>query len=282
MFCVQFSGFESPLEHQKRFTTDFLTKSQKINEGEVPSYYVEKSHEPIIDPAEWDAVQEELARRKAIGRSYSGKSVLATKIKCGDCGRWYGEKVWHSTESYKHNVWQCNGKYSKDSPCCATPALREEDIKTRFLTAINSMIANKEPYITACEAARIVFTDTTAIDKEMQELLREMEVVSGLTKKCIDENSTTAQDQDEYTARYNGYVDRYETAKTRYNELTSLRKEKQAKASAIDRFLATLREREELLTEFDNRLWLALVDYAEVHRSGALTFHFVDGTQISE
>lgn len=266
---------------QKRFTTDFLTKSQKVNEGEVPSYYVEKSHEPIIDPAEWDAVQDELIRRKAIGRSYSGKSVLGAKIKCQDCGCWYGEKVWHSTDSYKSKVWQCNGKYSKDSPHCETPALREEDIKNRFLTAINSMISNKEPYIAACEAARVVFTDTTAIDTEMQELLREMEVVSGLTKKCIDENSTTAQDQDEYTVRYNGYVDRYETAKTRYNELTALRKEKQAKASAINRFLAALREREDLLTEFDNRLWLALVEYAEVHRNGALTFHFVDGTQIT-
>ena len=128
--------------------------------------------------------------------------------------------------------------------------------------------------------ARIVFTDTTAIDAEMQELLREMDVVSGLTKKCIDENSTTAQDQDEYAARYNGYVDRYETAKARYGELAALRKEKRAKAGAIDRFLAALRERDELLSEFDNQLWLTLVDYAEVRRDGKLDFHFFDGTAL--
>ena len=47
-------------------------------------------------------------------------------------------------------------------------------------------------------------------------------------------------------------------------------------------FLAVLREREELLTEFDNRLWLALADYAEVHGNGMVTFHFFDGTQITE
>src|SRR5574344_1604972 len=29
---------------QKKFTTDFLTKKMKVNEGEVPQYYVEKSH----------------------------------------------------------------------------------------------------------------------------------------------------------------------------------------------------------------------------------------------
>ncbi|EKC74292.1 site-specific recombinase, partial [human gut metagenome] len=58
---------------QKAFTVDFLTKKQKKNEGEVPQYYVENSHPAIIDPAEWKLVQRELERRKAIGRSYSGK-----------------------------------------------------------------------------------------------------------------------------------------------------------------------------------------------------------------
>ena len=71
---------------QKCFTTDFLTKSRKVNEGEVPQYYIEHSHEAIIIPEEWDAVQDELARRKHIGNAYSGKSVFGAKIKCGDCG----------------------------------------------------------------------------------------------------------------------------------------------------------------------------------------------------
>ena len=35
---------------QKCFTVDFLTKKRKVNEGEVPQYYVEHSHEPIITP----------------------------------------------------------------------------------------------------------------------------------------------------------------------------------------------------------------------------------------
>ena len=34
---------------QKRFTTDYLTKTMKVNEGEVPQYYVENSH-PAITP----------------------------------------------------------------------------------------------------------------------------------------------------------------------------------------------------------------------------------------
>ena len=41
---------------QKTFTTDFLTKKMKVNEGEVPQYYVTGNHEPIIAPRIWDQV----------------------------------------------------------------------------------------------------------------------------------------------------------------------------------------------------------------------------------
>ena len=48
---------------QKRFTVDFLTKKQKINEGEVPQYYVENSHEGIVSDEIFDMVQNEMRRR---------------------------------------------------------------------------------------------------------------------------------------------------------------------------------------------------------------------------
>ncbi|NCB75226.1 MAG: recombinase family protein, partial [Clostridia bacterium] len=56
---------------QKKFTTDFLTKKMKPNEGEVPQFYVENSHPAIICPEEWDRVQNEIVRRKATGRHHN-------------------------------------------------------------------------------------------------------------------------------------------------------------------------------------------------------------------
>ena len=50
---------------------------------------------------------------------------------------------------------------------------------------------------------------------------------------------------------------------------------------AIDRVIAELTEREHLLTVFDNRLWLTVVDYATVRRDGSITFRFNDGTEIT-
>lgn len=49
---------------QKSFTVDFLTKKKKVNEGEVPQYYVENSHQGIITTEVFDLVQDEFEKRK--------------------------------------------------------------------------------------------------------------------------------------------------------------------------------------------------------------------------
>ena len=267
---------------QKCFTIDFLTKKQKVNEGEVPQYYVEHSHEAIIDPLEWDAVQEEIKRRKKIGRAYSGKSIFGAKLICGDCGSWYGSKLWHSTDKYKTTVWQCNNKYDNSHCKCQTPTLTEADIQNRFTAAFNSIILSKEPYLEACDAAKKVLTDTTDIDAEMDRLRQEMEVISELIRKCINENASTVLDQEEYTSRYNGYVDRYETVKKRFDELAAERRDKLEKAKAIDRFIHTVESRDELLKEFDPYLWVATVESVTVMRDGKMQFRFFDGKEITE
>lgn len=54
---------------QKEFTVDFLQKKKKKNEGEIPQYYVEGSHEPIIPPRDFDLVQAEIKRRSELGEN---------------------------------------------------------------------------------------------------------------------------------------------------------------------------------------------------------------------
>lgn len=128
---------------QKQYTTDFLQKKRKTNNGEIPQYYVEEHHEAIIPPAQFDFVQAELARREQNGR-YSGVSIFSNKIKCGCCGGWYGSKVWHSTDKYRKVIYRCNRKYGKDTPPCNTPHLTEEEIKQLFLKALNALMEAKE------------------------------------------------------------------------------------------------------------------------------------------
>ncbi len=89
---------------QKKFTVDFLQHKMKENNGEVPQYYIEHSHDAIIPPEDWELVQLEIARRKSLGRRYSGNSVFGARLICEDCGGFFGAKTWNSTNKYKRTV----------------------------------------------------------------------------------------------------------------------------------------------------------------------------------
>ena len=78
----------------KTFVEDHLTKKQRINRGEMPKFWVENSHKPIIAPETFAAVQAELARRASLYWLPSEKSSVPLNgiITCGLCGKHYERK----------------------------------------------------------------------------------------------------------------------------------------------------------------------------------------------
>ena len=54
-----------------------------------------------------------------------------------------------------------------------------------------------------------------------------------------------------------------------------------AKTDAIGRFMFRLRELDQPLEHFDDRLWLEVIDSVTVSRDGTLTFKFQSGTEIA-
>ena len=82
-----------------------------------------------------------------------------------------------------------------------------------FVAAVNAILDSKDSILEDCRLMQSTLTDCTGIDTEIESLLEEIDVMTERTKRCIAENSQTAQNQEEYTARYNGFVERYEKAK---------------------------------------------------------------------
>ena len=197
-------------------------------------------------------MQTEFERRKRISRQYSGKSIFSSRIICGDCGAFFGSKVWNSTSKYRRVIWQCNNKF-KGEHKCETPHLDEETIKNRFVGAFNAILADKDSALENCRLMQSTLTDCSGLDADIESLLEEIDVVTELTKRCIAENSQTAQNQEEYAARYNGFVERYEKAKSRVEELRSIKTERQAQADAIGAFMFEVQELD-TLSKFDEKL----------------------------
>ena len=263
---------------QKEFTVDFLQKKMKKNEGEVPQYYVEGNHEAIISPAVFDMVQAELTKRKRGGTRYSGVSIFSNKIKCGDCGGWYGAKVWHSTDQYRKVIYRCNRKYKDEK--CQTPHVTEEEIKEIFIKAYNELLSEKQEIIENAEIIRKTLCTTEPMIEEKRRLEDEILVLVEMTQNLVAENARIAQDQDEYQKRYDSLVQRYETAKENYDELAAKIEQKEAHGERIQQFIKTLEKQQGVLTEFDDALWGSMVEYVTIGKENR-SVTFKDGTVIT-
>jgi len=99
-------------------------------------------------------------------------------------------------------------------------------------------------------------------------LLCELDVVTELTKKLVDDNSHNAIDQSEYLSKYDGYIKHYETSKSKLEKLQNKRKTRIAKHDLIGGFMFELMERDVVISEFDERLFGVMVERVVVREEG--------------
>ncbi len=263
---------------QKQYTVDFLNKKMKKNEGQVPQYYVEGNHEAIISPAVFDMVQAELERRRSGSSRYSGVSIFSNKIKCADCGGWFGSKVWHSTDQYRKVIYRCNRKYNGEK--CQTPHVTEDEIKAAFVSAYNQLVTEKKEIIANAEIIRKMLCRTDDLQEKKRRLEDEMSIAAERAQGLIAENARIAQNQDDYQERYAALVKRYNAAKGRYDEVVDAIAAKAAQSERLLEFIRTMQAQEGILAKFDERLWSTMVDFVTVGQGKEIKVTFKDGSEI--
>jgi len=261
---------------QKTYTTDFLTKKKKVNEGEIQQFYVENSHPAIVSAEVYDMVQYEFQKRKSAKGYMTGNSPFSGKIVCGQCGGFYGSKVWHSNSKYRKEIWQCNHKFTNQEKC-RTPHLYEEDIKKAFVNAFNNTIENKDEILRKYREIIDRLTDTSTLDREDDKLREELETVTALLRSCVDENARSALNQAEYARKYSELKERFDKIQLDIAAVSNKRMEYAAKRQAIAEFIQLLRNQEGLITEFDEKLWNAAVEKVIVYANSIEKFIFVNG-----
>lgn len=265
---------------QKSFTVDFLTKKTKINEGEVPQYYVEKDHEAIIDPEIFDQVQDELKRRCPGRNRYSGVHVFSGKVKCGQCGSWYGSKVWHSNDKYRRTIWQCNHKYDGGEKC-KTPVLTDDELKGKYISAVNKLFADKKSILADYnEILAGPLYDTSGLERKRTEYEDEMSTAAELVQKEIKKNALEPQNQTEYQKRYDTLTERFNAAKKSLADTEAEISRKELARSSIRQFLATLGKQKDLVTTFDAVQFQSLVDFITVYSKDDIRINFKNGMEI--
>ena len=171
---------------QKTYTVDFLSKKRVKNNGIVPQYYVENSHEPIIPRDLYMQVQEEMVRRanlhsgaKRKKRVYSSKYALSSIVYCSKCGDIYRRIAWNNRGKHS-TVWRCCTRVEHGPKKCDAPTIQESDLQDAVVKAIQEVFGRKDVFMPVLEKniKEVLENESreqiAEIDRKLKELQQEL------------------------------------------------------------------------------------------------------------
>ena len=122
--------------------------------------------------------------------------------------------------------------------------------------------------------------DTTALEKERRILDEQLGVDAKAVNDLIARNARVAQDQKEYNERYDALVSRYEETEKKRDAVMEKIDQIMIRRRKIERFIESVKDLPEPITEFDESLWAGLVDSMTVHSKDRIVFRLTCGVEI--
>ena len=258
---------------QKTYTVDVLTKKRVKNNGIVPQYYVENSHEAIIPRDLYMQVQEEMLRRTNLHsgadrkkRVYSSKYALSSIVYCPKCGDIYRRIAWNNRG--KHSiVWRCCTRVEHGPERCDAPTVQEKELQEAVIKAINIALGGKDDMLVALEqniASVLALEDESSmesINAKLEELQKE------LLKRAnakLDYNDLADE------------IDRLRELKQNAMAENAEREGLKQRIAEMQEFLA---EQMELIEEYDESLVRRMVEKVTVYED-KFAVEFKSGTSV--
>lgn len=261
---------------QKTYCTDYIKKTFVVNDGsEIPEYYAQNSHPAIVSAEVFDLTQMELEWRRSLKGSYSGKSCFASRIVCGDCGAFYGSKVWHSTDEYRRTIWRCNNKYAGDHRC-STPHVTQDELEKALISVMQKVISEKDAIFAVRREALDEVLDTSELDRSATRLQEQTMLISARARRLVEENARVRRDQEEYQREYDALVAEHEKLSEKIRSVEEQKKDKADRRRKVEIFLRMLEEQTECIS-FEPYNFVALVDRVVVGQDRKLEFIFRNG-----
>ncbi len=276
---------------QKTYVTDCITKKTRKNNGELPMYLVKNHHEPIISRADFNRVQEEMARRsakrviadkltKGEQGKYSAKYALSELLICGECGAHYRRVTW-TAKGFKEIKWRCISRiqYGKKK-CHNSPTVDEQALHRAIVSAINEFCAVKEDVVRVLrESVREVLDpnqngSVQAAQQRIDELARNIDDLIKLA--TVPESAESAMTD----------IARFSEEMKSLREFIEAEKAKQAAtqrgSDELNRVLKRLEQEEFTLIEYDDVVTRQLIERITVDSKDAITVRFKGGFEIQK
>ena len=212
-----------------------------------------------------------------VQRRFEEGKYSVGKLVCGDCGCFFGSKVWHSTDKYRSVVWQCNNKFKAEEKC-STPHIREGVIKEVFIKALNKLITDKGPALDMMDHLKAKIDDTAALEGKLEKAAATFDEKTVLLQDYISKNAITEKELAD--GRYAELEKEYREAQAEKVKLQDELTERRRRSLMIKRFIDGVSGFEDLFTDFSENLWLGLVDVMVVVDKKSFRVKFKSGMEV--
>lgn len=278
---------------QKTFIRDCISKQVVKNTGQRPKYLIQNHHDAIIPREQFDAVQFEMARRRAqTDRSrksaptgtgkYSGKYALSGLLFCGECGTAYRRVVW-TQHGEKRAVWRCTSrldygkKYCKDSP-----TLDEEPLQQAVLAAINASMSDHG--ILTAQLTDAMEQELAPIPGESMSLGDIDRAIAELGKQFdhLLLEASGAGDAEEYAERFRAISTAMEELKRRKANIQNIRQEQEQVTRRVQAAVSVLDGLSAELTQWDDNVVYQMLEKVTVLSREMIRVTLRNGVEIEQ
>lgn len=274
---------------QKTYITDCITKKSRKNNGELPMYLIKDHHDPIISRADFNRVQEEMARRSA-KRSiadkltkteqgkYSAKYALSELLICGECGSHYRRVTW-TAKGFKEIKWRCINRiqYGKKK-CHSSPTVDEQALHRAIVSAINEFCEVKDDVAKALRESITEVLDPNlngsvqAAQQRIDELAHNIDELIKLA--TVPETAQSAMsDIEKFSEEMKTLREFIETEKAK--QMTA-----QRGSAELDAILERLENEDFTMTEYDDVAVRQLIEKVTVENKDTITVTFKGGFEV--
>jgi site-specific DNA recombinase len=277
------------LLQQKTITVDYLSHKRVKNKGQEQKYLIEDNHEPIITKEMFDMVQNEKERRalmkgNLIGdrNKYSCKYAFSGKVFCGCCKANFKRRTWNSNNLSKKVVWQCKTYVNEGKDACDGKAVDEQTLKDAFVRLFNRLKEDQGSFTDKLNANIEKVLSQRAGSGALIQIEKDIELLKEDLKALVKlklRNNIDETVYNEENARISQELDGLRNMKI---QLTKEYDQQDQYKERIKEIIYTINEREELLEQFDDDIFNALVEKITILSPAHFLFTLKSGLEIEE
>ena len=135
-----------------------------------PRYYIEDTHEPIVDKETWALAQKIMDGRGKNNPKHRPTYPFTGMIKCSCCGGNYMHKVNGSGLKWASDIWACLTYLRQGKKSCDNSRIKDTVLKEKFVSAYNEFI-ERRPQGDSMVALQEVLAELRQQERELAELM---------------------------------------------------------------------------------------------------------------